>query len=377
VIVGRPVCGLNEERGHRVIFRVNLPQHSRKASIAMTAPHIINPAGLLDQALGDASPDLMRHLLSTVINSLLSADADAVCGAEYGMSSPERVNSRNGYRHRDLDTRVGTIDVAVPKLRQGTYFPDWLLERRKRAEAALVSVVATCYLLGVSTRRMDKLVQSLGITSLSRSQVSRMATDLDAQVHAFRTRPLDESGPFTFVAADALSMKVREQGRVVKAVVLVATGVNADGHREVLGVKVATSETKQAWNAFFADLVARGLTGVCLVTSDAHAGLVDAIAANLPGTSWQRCRTHWSCIEISRGDGEDPSLVLYGNRCRGAESDRCAARGAGSVSQRAAAAAGLGGRSAATRPRRGAGCCPGGRRERDHRAGRCLRVGSR
>jgi transposase-like protein len=260
----------------------------------MTAPHIINPGRLLDQALGDASPDLMRHLLSTVINALLSADADAVCGAEYGTASPERVNSRNGYRHRDLDTRAGTIDVAIPKLRQGSYFPDWLLERRKRAEAALVSVVATCYLLGVSTRRMDKLVQSLGITSLSRSQVSRMATDLDAQVAAFRTRPLHESGPFTFVAADALTMKVREQGRVVNAVVLVATGVNADGHREVLGVKVATSETKQAWNTFFADLVARGLTGVLLVTSDAHAGLVDAIAANLPGASWQRCRTHYA-----------------------------------------------------------------------------------
>ena len=260
----------------------------------MTAPHIINPAGLLDQALGDASPDLMRHLLSTVINSLLSADADAVCGAEYGMVSPERVNSRNGYRHRELDTRVGTIDVAVPKLRTGSYFPDWLLERRKRAEAALVSVVATCYLLGVSTRRMDKLVQTLGITSLSKSQVSRMAADLDAQVAAFRTRPLGACGPFTFVAADALTMKVREQGRVVNAVVLVATGVNADGHREVLGVKVATSETKQAWNAFFADLLACGLSGVRLVTSDAHAGLVDAIAANLPGTSWQRCRTHFA-----------------------------------------------------------------------------------
>src|SRR3954465_2421244 len=145
---------------------------------------------------------------------------------------------------------------------------------------------------------MDKLVQSLGITSLSRSQVSRMATDLDAQVAAFRTRPLDESGPFTFVAADALTMKVREQGRVVKAVVLVATGVNADGHREVLGIKVATSETAAAWNAFFADLVARGLTsgpdGVLLVTSDAHAGLVEAIAANLPGAAWQRCRTHYA-----------------------------------------------------------------------------------
>ncbi len=265
----------------------------------MTAPHILNPAGVLDQALSDASPDLMRDLLSTVINALLSAEADAVCGAEWGRPSADRVNRRNGYRHRELDTRAGTIDVAIPKLRTGSYFPEWLLERRKRAEAALISVVATCYLLGVSTRRMDKLVQSLGITGLSKSQVSRMAADLDEQVAAFRTRPLGDAGPFTFVAADALTMKVREHGRVVNAVVLVATGVNADGHREVLGVKVATSETKQAWNTFFADLVARGLTGVRLVTSDAHAGLVEAIAANLPGASWQRCRTHYAANLMS------------------------------------------------------------------------------
>ena len=265
----------------------------------MTAPHMIDPARLLGQALSDASPDLMRSLLSTVINALLSADADAVCGAEYGVASPDRVNSRNGYRHRELDTRVGSIDVAIPKLRSGSYFPEWLLERRKRAEAALISVVATCYLLGVSTRRMDKLVQSLGITSLSKSQVSRMAADLDEQVAAFRTRPLADAGPFTFVAADALTMKVREDGRVVNAVVLVATGVNGDGHREVLGVRVATSETKEAWNVFFADLVARGLTGVKLVTSDAHAGLIEAIAANLPGATWQRCRTHYAANLMS------------------------------------------------------------------------------
>ena len=264
----------------------------------MTAPYSLNPAALLEKGLSDASPDLMRHLLTTVINALLSADADAVCGAEYGVASPGRTNSRNGYRHRDLDTRAGTLDVAVPKLRTGSYFPEWLLERRKRAESALISVVATCYLLGVSTRRMDKLVQSLGIDGLSKSQVSRMAADLDEQVTAFRTRPLGDSGPFVFVAADALTMKVREHGRVVNAVVLVATGVNADGHREVLGVKVATSETKQAWNTFFADLVARGLTGVKLVTSDAHAGLVEAIAANLPGASWQRCRTHYADLRI-------------------------------------------------------------------------------
>ena len=265
----------------------------------MTAPHIVDPAGLLGEALSEASPDLMRHLLQTMINALLSADADAVVGAEYGRPSPGRTSQRNGYRHRDLDTRVGTVDVAVPKLRTGTYFPEWLLERRKRAESALITVVADCYLAGVSTRRMDKLVKTLGIDSLSKSQVSRMAADLDQIVEDFRHRPLGEAGPFTFVSADALTMKVREGGRVINAVALVATGVNADGHREVLGLRVATSETGAAWNEFFADLTARGLTGVRLVTSDAHAGLVEAIAANLPGATWQRCRTHYAANLMS------------------------------------------------------------------------------
>ena len=265
----------------------------------MTTPSIVDPATVLREALGDASPDLMRTLLQTMLNTLLSAEADAVCGAEYGTPSPDRVNSRNGYRTRELDTRVGTIDVAIPKLRQGTYFPEWLLERRKRAESAMITVVADAYLAGVSTRRMDKLVKTLGIHSLSKSQVSRIATDLDEHVREFRTRPLRDAGPFTFVACDALTMKVREGGRVVNTVVLVATGVNADGHREVLGMQVATSETMTAWNTFFADLVARGLTGVRLITSDAHAGLVEAMRANFPGTSWQRCRTHYAANLMS------------------------------------------------------------------------------
>ncbi|WP_241731534.1 transposase, partial [Dietzia sp. B44] len=221
----------------------------------MTAPHIVDPAGLLGQALAEASPDLMRELLQTMINALLSADADSVCGAEWNARSTERTNRRNGYRHRPLDTRVGTVDVAVPKLRSGSYFPEWLLERRKRAESALITVVADCYLAGVSTRRMDKLVKTLGIDSLSKSQVSRMAENLDEQVAAFRHRRLDEAGPFTFVTADALTIKVRENNQVVKASVLLATGVNGDGHREVLGMQVATSETKASWNTFFADLV--------------------------------------------------------------------------------------------------------------------------
>jgi len=158
-------------------------------------------------------------------------------------------------------------------LREGSYFPDWLLERRKRAERALTTVVATCYLLGVSTRRMEKLVETLGITRLSKSQVSVMARELDEQVESFRTRPLD-AGPYTFVAADGLTMKVREGARVVNTHVLVATGVNADGHREILGLDVCSSEDGAGWLAFFRGLVARGLSGVALVTSDAHTGLV-------------------------------------------------------------------------------------------------------
>jgi putative transposase len=263
----------------------------------MTVKTSIDPARLLEEQLAQASPDLLRELLGTFINTLLSAEADVVCGAEYGTVSEERTNRRNGYRHRDFDTRAGTVDVAVPKLRQGSYFPDWLLERRKRAERALASVVATCYLLGVSTRRMDKLVRSLGITGLSKSQVSEMARDLDDHVEQFRTRRLD--GPFTFVAADALVLKVREGGRVVGVHALVATGVNGDGHREILGLHVTTSEDGAGWLAFFRDLVARGLRGVRLVTSDAHAGLVAAIGATLTGASWQRCRTHYAANLMS------------------------------------------------------------------------------
>ena len=263
----------------------------------MTATPSIDPAKFLHDQLATASPDLLRGMLTTFIDALMGAEADAICGAPYGVPSPDRVNSRNGYRHRDFDTRAGTLDVAIPKLRSGSYFPDWLLERRRRAERALTTVVATCYLLGVSTRRMEKLVEQLGITRLSKSQVSVMAKELDEQVEAFRTRPLD-AGPYTFVAADALVLKVREGGRVVNVHALVATGVNGDGHREILGLHVTSAEDGAGWLAFLRDLVARGLTGVRLVTSDAHSGLVQAIGATLPGASWQRCRTHYADLRI-------------------------------------------------------------------------------
>jgi putative transposase len=259
----------------------------------MAAGPSIDVTGWLEERLAQASPDLLRSMVQTFAEALMGAEADAVCGAAYGERSDERTNIRNGYRRRDWDTRAGSISLAIPKLRQGSYFPDWLLERRRRAEAALVTVVATSYLLGVSTRRMEKLVETLGITRLSKSQVSEMAKDLDAQVEAFRTRPLD-AGPYTFVAADALVLKVREAGRTVNVHALVATGVNAEGYREILGLHVTSAEDGAGWLGFFRDLTARGLSGVALVTSDAHRGLTEAIGATLPGASWQRCRTHYA-----------------------------------------------------------------------------------
>jgi len=240
-----------------------------------------------------ADPDLLRSMMKMFVQSMMSAEADAICGAPYRERGDERVNSRNGCRPREWDTRAGTMELAIPKLRSGSYFPDWLLEHRRRAERALTTVVATCYLLGVSTRRMEKLVEALGITRLSKSQVSVMAKELDAQVESFRTRPLD-AGPSTFIAADALVLKVREGGRVANVHALLATGVNADGHREILGLQVTSAEDGAGWLAFFRDLTARGLSGTLLVTSDAHAGLVAAIGATLPGASWQRCRTHYA-----------------------------------------------------------------------------------
>jgi putative transposase len=258
----------------------------------MTAPKSVDPAGFLREQLESASPDLLRAMVKTFAEALMSAEVDAVCGAPYGVRSEERTNQRNGYRARDWDTRAGTVELAIPKLRSGSYFPDWLLTYRRRAEQALVSVVATSYLLGVSTRRVEKLVEQLGVASLSKSQVSEMAEYLDAQVEAFRNRPLD-TGPYTFVWMDALTVKVREGGRTVNVHALIAVGVNGDGGREVLGLDIASQEDGAGWLGFLRGLTARGLAGVKLVISDAHRGLVDAIGAALPGAAWQRCRTHY------------------------------------------------------------------------------------
>jgi transposase-like protein len=202
---------------------------------------------------------------------------------------------------------VGTIDLAIPKLRHDSYYPGWLLEPRRRAERALTQVVAECYVKGVSTRRVEGLVQTLGIEHLSKSQVSRMAKDLDAEVSAFRNRPLD-AGPYTYVWLDAMVQKVREAGRIQNVAVVIATGVNNDGHREVLGFDVITTEDGAGWLAFLRGLVARGLSGTTLVISDAHVGLVDAVRSTL-GATWQRCRTHFMRNLLTRVPKSAQALV--------------------------------------------------------------------
>ncbi len=239
-----------------------------------------------------ADKDLLREIVKGMVETLMSAEADSACGAPYRKSSEDRINRRNGYRARRWDTRVGTIDLSIPRLRQGSYFPDWLLEPRRRAERALVQVVTECYVRGISTRRVDGLVRTLGLEGMSKSQVSELAKGLDTVVEGFRHRPL-EYGPYTFVWLDAMTQRCREGGRVVNVVTVIATAVNSDGHREILGIDVVTSEDGAGWSEFLRGLVARGLGGVKLVISDAHSGLKAAIAEELPGSSWQRCRAHF------------------------------------------------------------------------------------
>jgi len=238
-------------------------------------------------------------MVASFAERLMSAEADAMCGAGYGERSADRVNSRNGYRHRDFDTRAGTVKLAVPKLREGSYYPGWLLEPRRRAERALTQVVCQCYVEGVSTRRVDDVVKAMGIEGISKSQVSAMAKELDAVVEAFRSRPLD-AGPYTYVWLDALVLKVREGGRVVNVAMVIATGVNNEGKRESLGFDVITTEDGAGWTAFLRSLVARGLSGVALVISDDHKGLKTAIEAVLVGATWQRCRTHFARNLLTR-----------------------------------------------------------------------------
>jgi putative transposase len=246
---------------------------------------------LLRKADG-ADVDFLREGVRTLAQALMEVEVTAQVGAERGERAPERrVTHRNGYRSREWDTRVGTVELAVPKLRAGSFFPS-ILEPRRRAERALASVVMACYVEGVSTRRVDEVARAMGIEGISKSQVSRICQELDELVAAWRNRPLD-TGPYPLVWMDALSMRVREGGRICSTAVLVATACNADGQREILGLDIGAAEDGASWTSFLRGLVARGLHGVKLVTSDAHQGLKEAISAVLDGAAWQRCRTHF------------------------------------------------------------------------------------
>jgi putative transposase len=235
--------------------------------------------------------DFLREGVRVLAQALMEAEVSVQIGAEHGERTPQRTTHRNGYRPRDWDTRVGTIELAVPRVRSGSFLPS-ILEPRRRAERALTAVVAQCYVEGVSTRRVDDVARAMGIDGISKSQVSRLCAELDDVVAAWRNRPLD-AGPYAFVWLDALVVKVREGGRVANTAALVATGCNADGYREILGLDIGAAEDGAAWTAFLRSLVARGLGGVKLVVSDAHCGLKDAVAAVLDGACWQRCRTHF------------------------------------------------------------------------------------
>ena len=233
-----------------------------------------------------------------LVEGIMDAEVSSRIGAEYGERSPERVTQRNGYRSRAWDTRVGTMDLHIPKLREGSYFPS-LLEPRRRSERALLAVIQQAYVEGVSTRRVDDLVKALGCEGISKSQVSRICQELDVVVDGFMGRPLD-AGPYPYLWLDALTQKVREAGRIVNVSVVVATAVNGEGNREIIGMDVGTSEDGAFWLAFLRSLSARGLSGVELVVSDAHQGLRGAIAAVFGGASWQRCRTHFMTNLLTR-----------------------------------------------------------------------------
>ena len=244
----------------------------------------------IGKLLEEQDGDVLREGVRVLAQALMDTEVTALVGAERHERSDERTAYRNGTRRRTWDTRVGTVDLAIPKVRPGTYFPS-LLQPRRRAEQALLTVVQEAYVHGVSTRKVDDLVKALGLDGLSKSEVSRICADLDPVVEAFRTRPLVGEHPYLWL--DATYHKVRIDGRVVSQATVVAIGVTPDGERQILGVDVGASEDRGFWTAFLRSLVKRGLTGVRLVISDAHEGLKQAIGTVLSGAAWQRCRVHF------------------------------------------------------------------------------------
>lgn len=252
----------------------------------MTTPSTIALSELAAKG-GDA--DFIKKTLQFALQRLMEMDVEALCKAAYGERSEERANSRNGYRERALETRAGTVGLKIPKLRTGSYFPDFI-EPRRTAEKALTAVIQEAYIQGISTRSVDELVKAMGMTGVSKSQVSRLCEEIDERVQAFLQRPIEGDWPYLWI--DATYVKTRQAGRVVSVAVIIAVAVNTDGVREILGVATGASEAEPFWTDFLRSLTRRGLRGVKLVISDAHEGLKAAISKVLK-TSWQRCKVHF------------------------------------------------------------------------------------
>jgi putative transposase len=266
-------------------------QPSRKDPNTMADELRIGLSELLRKAMIEQDAGFLKEGIRVLSQALMEMEVEEHVGAGRHERSPGRTGQRNGYRERNWDTRVGTVELAVPRVRDSSYFPS-LLEPRRRAERALSAVVQEAYVHGISTRKVEELVKALGMEGISKSQVGRLCEELDSEVERFRGRPLE--GPYPYVWVDATYVKARQDGRVVPVAVVIAVGVNGKtGEREILGLDVGPSEEGAFWISFLRSLVARGLWGVKLVTSDAHRGLKGAIEAVLQGASWQRCRVHF------------------------------------------------------------------------------------